>query len=83
MLNSFVNDIAQRMYVELNEISLVEGNKIGCLDAHLLHMKSGTHQVSALVYLSEFDDVMKGLPCEALEIRVMSTISRLKLMLEP
>lgn len=83
MLTKFVNDVALQMYVKLSDVFLVEAEKIGCFDAHLLHLKSDGHMVSVLVYCSEFEDVQQGMPCEPLELRVMSAISRLKMMLEP
>jgi hypothetical protein len=71
------------MGLKLSGISLVEGDKIGCSEVHLLHMTSEGHMVSAIIYYPEVDDVQKGLPCESLELRVMSAMSRLKMMLEP
>jgi len=83
MINAFVNDVAMQMGINLSEISLVEGNKIACSDAHLLHMTSDGHTVSAIIYFPEVEDVLRGLPCDPLELRIMSAMSRLKLMIEP
>jgi hypothetical protein len=83
MVKAFVNDIAHQMGLKLSDIQMVEGDRIGCNDANLLHMFSDGHMVSAVIYLTEYVEVIAGLPCEPLELRVMSAMSRLKMMLEP
>jgi len=83
MIKAFANDVALQMGLKLSDIVIVGGEQVGCCDAHLLHMTSDGHTVSAIAYLTECADVISGLPCEALELRIMSAMSRLKMMLEP
>lgn len=83
MIKAFANDVALQMGLKLSNIQLIESEQAGSSDAHLIHMFSDGHMVSAIVYFTEFDDVMAGKDCEALELRIMSAMSRLKMMLEP
>jgi hypothetical protein len=83
MITAFTNDVALQMGIKLDSVDCHKGSSINCLDAHLLHLQSGKHLVSCIVYTTEYDDVTSGLPCEPLEMRLMSAMSRLKMMLEP
>lgn len=83
MIKAFINDVAFQMGLKLSNILLIEDELDGCSDTQLIHMFSDGHMVSAIVYVTEFDDVMVGKGCETLELRIMSAMSRLKMMLEP
>jgi hypothetical protein len=83
MINDFVADIANQTGIPLSMISVIEGQSIGFMDVHLLHMTTKGHTVSALVHESELENLNNGLPCERLETKIRSALSRLKLLLEP
>jgi hypothetical protein len=83
MVQDFVHDIAARMDVKLSKLSVVDGFKVGCLDAHLLHFTFNGHQQSALVYRSELDKIQIGECCDRLELRIRSTLSHLKIKQKP
>jgi hypothetical protein len=83
MIKEYVTDIANQAGMPLSKISVIEGQAIGFLDVHLLHMTTKGHTVSALVYESELNNLYNGLPCERLDIKIRSALSRLKLLLEP
>lgn len=83
MINKFAHDVALQMGLKLSDIQLIKGDRISCEEAHLIHMHSNGHMVSAIVYVTEYDEVMSGQVCDALELRIMSAMSRLKMMLEP
>jgi len=67
------------MKIQLSQVSVVEGRKVGCLDVHLLNLTSNGQLVSALVYQSELDKLQIGDCCERLESRIRSALARLHL----
>ncbi len=76
MIQTYAQSIAGQMGIQLSKISVVEGREVGCLDVHLLHMHVGSQRVSALVYQSELDELLKVSSCERLEIKIRAALAR-------
>lgn len=83
MIQEYTHNIAAQMGILLTRVTVVEGRSVGCVDTHLLNMSSDGHIVSALVYQAEMDNLNSGLPCDRLELKIRSALSRLQLMMEP
>ena len=83
MIQKYVGDIAAQMKIQLSQVSVVEGRKVGCLDVHLLNITSGGRLVSVLVYQSELDKLQIGERCDKLESRIRSALSGLQVLPEP
>jgi hypothetical protein len=83
MIKESVTDIANQAGMSLSMISVIEGQTIGFLDVHFLHIATKGHTVSTLVYESELNNLNNSLPCERLETKIRSALSRLRLLLEP
>lgn len=77
MIETYVESLAGQMGIQLSKISVVEGREVGCLDVHLLHMHVGGQRVSALVYQSEMDELLRESACERLEIKIRTALARL------
>ena len=60
MIQKYVLDIAAQMKIQVSQVSVVEGRKVGCLDVHLLNVTSNGCLVSVLVYQSELDKLQKA-----------------------
>ena len=81
MIQEYVAALAAQMDIALSRVSVVVGQRVGCLDVHLLTMIAGSHRVSALVYQSELDKLQSNSCCERLELKIRSSLSRLQLLL--
>jgi hypothetical protein len=79
----FSADIADQMGIQLSKIAFVEGNKVGCLDIHLLNLSTKGKLVSVLAYQSDVDNLLSGKSNDRLETKIRTALSRLKIMLEP
>ena len=77
MIQKYVRDIAAQMKIQLSQVSVIEGRKVGCLDVHLLNVTSDGRLVSVLVYQSELDKLQIGERCDKLESRIRSALSGL------
>jgi hypothetical protein len=75
LIQEYVHDIAEQMKIQLSQVSVIEGRKVGCLDVHLLNVTSGDHLVSVLVYQSELDKLQIGERSERLESRIRTALS--------
>lgn len=83
MIREYATDIASQMGIQLSDVSIVEGRRVGCSDVHLVHMTADSHTVSVLVYSTELDNLKSGCVCERLEMKIKSALNRLQLLLEP
>jgi hypothetical protein len=81
-IKEFTTDIADQMGINLSKITLVEGNKVGCLDIHLLNLSTKGKLVSVLAYQSDVDNLLGGKPNDRFETKIRTALSRLKIMLE-
>lgn len=78
MIKEYAADIAAEMGATLSKISVIEGQRIGCLDVHLLKLACDGQVASALVYQSELDTLQRGVHCDRLEVKIRSALSRLQ-----
>lgn len=83
MIRTFVTDIADQMGIKLSSISLTDGQSLGCLDTCLLDMTSNGKTVGAMIFKVDLERLKVGAGRDFLEVRIRSTLSRLKLMVEP
>jgi len=77
IIKEYATGIAAQMGMKLTKISVIEGQRIGCLDVHLLNLARGNQIVSALVYQTELDRLQNGFQCDRLETKIRSALSRL------
>jgi hypothetical protein len=80
MLKEYVFDIARQMGISSEEVSLVKSSTVGCVDTHLLKISFKNHTVSALVYRSELDNLLKGIKGDRLNLKVKAALERLKVL---
>lgn len=83
MIRSYAADLATQMGITLSDISVVEGERVGCVDVYLLHLGSKGYNVSSLVYHSDFAALRDGGECDRLETRIRSALLRLQIMIAP
>jgi len=82
MIREYAADLAAQTGIKLSRVSVVEGQRIGCLDVHLLHLAADGQLVSALVYQSELDELQCGSRSGRLEVKIRAALSRLQMLLE-
>jgi hypothetical protein len=82
-IRKYFKELASEMGINLLQVSVIEGRKVGCLDVHLVNLVADGQRVSTLVYQSEFDELQNELSCLRLEIKIKAALSRLKILLEP
>lgn len=83
MITEYVTDMASQMNIKLSKVVLTEGKSLGCLDAHLLSICSGSKLVSEFIHQSELDNLLKGSATELLELKTRASLERLKMQLVP
>jgi hypothetical protein len=83
MIKEYVSDIAEQMGISSVEVSLVEGSTVGCVDTHLLQISFKNQMVSALVYQSELDNLLKGIKSDRLDLKIRAALERLKIQIAP
>jgi hypothetical protein len=83
MIREYTNNLALQLGIRLSQISVVNGQDVGCLDVYLLHLSSKDKQASVLVYQSELDGLQNGDTGGQLELKVRAALSRLQMSLEP
>ncbi len=82
MIKKYVSNIAVQIGLELSKISLVDGQTLGCRDTHLLSMSIKERIVSTIIYQSDLENLVKGIGCDRLEIRIRMALSRLQLLVD-
>jgi hypothetical protein len=80
MLQAYAVKLAEQSGIQLSSVSVIEGRKVGCSDAHLLHLIADGNLVSALVYRSELEELQSRSYCEQLEIKIKTALSRLQVL---
>jgi len=78
MIRDYASDIAAQMKVQLSNVTVIEGRKLDCFDAHLLKLDADGQQVSLLLYQSELDELQNNIVGDRLEQRIRSALSRLQ-----
>jgi hypothetical protein len=82
MIREYIAKLAEQSGIQLSGISVTEGRKVGCSDAHLLHLIADGHLISALVQQSELEELQSSSYCEQLEVKIKTALSRLQILLE-
>jgi hypothetical protein len=82
MIQEYATKLAKLSGIQLSGVSVIEGRKVGCSNAHLLHLIAGGNLVSALVHLSELEELQSSSYCEQLDIKIKTALSRLQVLLE-
>ena len=82
MIQAYAAKLAEQSGVPLSRVSVIEGRKVGCSNAHLLHLIADGNLVSALVHQSELEELQSSSYCEQLEIKIKTALSRLQVLLE-
>jgi hypothetical protein len=83
MIKEYTSNMAAQLGIQLSKIGFIEGDKVGCLDVHLMTIISKGHLVSVLAYQADIDNLLAGKCCDGLEIKVRSALSRLQLLAGP
>lgn len=78
MIKKFIANTAAKLGVKLSNITLVNGEHVGCIDASLLHVSDGRHHIYTLIYHSELDDLNNGKCCTNLSLKIWSVLTRLE-----
>jgi hypothetical protein len=82
MIQEYATKLAEQSGIQLSGVSVIEGRKVGCSDAHLLHLIAGGNLISALVQQSELEELQSGSYCERLEVKIKNALSRLQMLME-
>lgn len=82
MITKYISELARQMGIELSEVSLVNGNTFGCVDAHLLDISSEEDLVSILIFQYELIHLDNGATCSMLEVKIKNALSRLQEKIE-
>lgn len=82
MIREYATKLAKLSGVQLSRVSVMEGRKVGCSNAHLLHLIADGNLVSALVQQSELEELQSGSYCEQLDIKIKTALSRLQVLLQ-
>lgn len=83
MIKEYVADLADQMGIKLSDIVLTDGRRLGCLDAHLLSLCSGSKLVSEFIHQSVLDSLKNESSNDLLELKIRSALERLKILLAP
>ena len=78
MIRDYASDIASQMKVQLSNVTVIEGRKLDCFDAHLLKLDTDDQQISLLLYQSELDELQSNFVSDRLEQRIRTALSRLQ-----
>ena len=82
MIKRYVTDLATRMGMNPPDVSLVEGQFLGCIDTHLVNISTKGRIVGALVFRKDLEYLANGVGCDRLEVRIRLALSRLQMLLE-
>ena len=82
MIKEYVAEMASQMGVDVTHIALTGGLKVACVD-YRLEIYSKSHVVSTLLHMSELESIKNRSNSGFLELKIRSSLERLKLILEP
>ena len=80
MLTRYVKDIANQIGIKLTKVSLVDGQRLGCIDVHLLKLSTRGHNLEKLIYKTDLEMLAQGVDCPRLDIILRSALSQLDQM---
>lgn len=75
MIRALVSEIATDLGISGLEISVVEGHRIGCLDADLVYLMLNGTKSLLLAHHYELALINTGEPCLSLEERIRSILA--------
>jgi len=82
MVKEYVAKLAVEKGIHLSGVSVIEGRKLGCHDAHLLQLVADGNLVSVLLYQSELNELESNFVGVLLEQRIQSALLRMQNLLE-
>jgi hypothetical protein len=84
MIRAYVADIAKQKNMLLPSLKVltVDGNKLGCLGAHLLNISCDDGETSVLLFQTDLDNILNNVPCDCLEIKIRLALDRLKISID-
>ena len=82
MLELLVSHIAGDLSLELSDVSIYDGEKVGCHDVSMLRLCSKGIAVNTLMYKADLDAVEHGDDSDRFEIRTKLALYRLKSLVE-
>ena len=81
-IEDFASDVACQMGVELLKVSLIDGQRLGCIDSYILDMTTKNETVGTLIYKRDIDKLDDEDECARLEIRIRTALLRLTAMMK-
>lgn len=81
MIVGYATDIAALIGMKLSEVSIVDGQKLGCKDYHLLNISSKGRLASVLVHQMDLVHLNDGLPTPRLELTIRRALLRIQELL--
>lgn len=81
-IEDFASDVACQMGVELLKVSLIDGQRLGCIDSYILDMTTKNETVGTLIYKRDIDKLDNEDECARLEIRIRAALLRLQAMMK-
>jgi len=82
MVKEYVAKLAVQLGIQLSSVSVIEGRKLGCNDAHLLQLIADGNLINLLVYQSELDELQSNFVGDRLEQRIRTALLRMQYLLE-
>jgi len=82
MVNEYVAKLAVQLGIQLSSVSVIEGRKLGCNDAHLVQLIADGNLINLLVYQSELDELQSNFVGDRLEQRIRTALLRMQYLLE-
>lgn len=83
MIVKYAADIAALIGMKLSEVSIVDGQQLGCKDYHLLNISSKGRLASVLVHQTDLAHLNDGLPTPRLELTIRRALLRIQELLAP
>jgi hypothetical protein len=80
MIREYIVDLAEQSNIKLLGVTIIEGSKLSCRDAHMVFLSAKRCIVNALVYQSDLDNLQYGNCSDRLELSISSALSRLQLL---
>lgn len=78
MIQEYITGLCAQMGIVLSQVAVVVGHSIWCLVVDLVHLHSGSDQVSVLVYRYDYNKLLNGDVCDRLEKRVWAALGQLQ-----
>jgi len=82
MVKEYVAKLAVQLGIQLSSVSVIEGRKLGCNDAHLLQLIADGNLINLLLYQSELDELQSNFVGDRLEQRIRTALLRMQYLLE-